>query len=805
MGANGVEPGCYENTFYVANTGNAPLEGNWVIYYNQLGGHPVHRDGAPLKAERIMSTYFKVYPSDGYETVAVGDTLKFTFLCRGGLIKETSCPSGAYIVFTDKDGNENQPQNIPVEVVPFTRAEQWTRPNTKELPYPDGNYMYAQNALFSEPVALDEYAIFPSIKHVDKKDGVALFSKTVRIEYDPVFKNEADLLESQLKSRFDCTISNDAETVVRFICIDPLSHKDINEEQYELYIQNNQVQITAHSAHGLFNGCQTLLNVLGNKGELPAKLSPAHVVDYPDVHHRGIMLDVSRNFTKKENVLKLIDRLAMYKMTIFHWHLTDDEAWRLEIPDLEELTTIASRRGHTHDESDRLYPAFAWGWDASDTTTLANGYYTRDEFIEVLQYAAKRHITVLPEVEMPGHARAAIKAMNVRYNKYLATDKQKAEEYLLVDFADTSRYISAQNFTDNVVNVALPSTYRFMDKVISEIEKMYIEAGVPLTALHIGGDEVPRGAWEGSPLCRELMQAEGMTETRELKDYFLTQVLPMLAKRHIQPAFWEDVAMHNGVPNPKFVNANILSYCWNTLPDWKGDELPYKLANAGYPIILGNVTNLYMDMSYSRHQSEPGLHWGGFVNEYNAFDMLPFDIYKSLHTNLLGEPFDMNTVSKGKVSLNKDAYRQIKGVQGQLWAETIRSYDQIEYDYFPKLLGVIERGWNIQPQWGDPYDEQKYADAKREYNAKIARYELPRLSKIGANFHISQPGIILKDGQLHANSALPEAVIRYTLDGSEPTEASAVWTAPVACDAKIVKAKAYYLGKQSVTTLLNTP
>jgi hexosaminidase len=762
-----------------------------------------------LKAERIMSTYFKLAPTDRYQPLAVGDTLAFTFLCRGGLIKEGSHPYDPYIVFTDPEGNERTPQNVPLQVVPFNRAEQWTRPGTKELPYPDGNYMYAQNALFSEAVELDEYAIFPTVKQIERREGLAHFSQNIRLEYDPSFENEYFLLKEQLQTRFGCTFSEDAETSINLVCIDPLEEKDLNEERYELYVKDHQIIIKAHYSHGAFNGCQTLINlldnVLGANGELPITLTPARLIDYPDTHHRGIMLDVARNFTRKENVLKLIDRLAIYKLNVLHWHLTDDEGWRLEIPGLEELTAVGSRRGHTHDESDRLYPAFAWGWNAQNDNTLANGFYTRNDFIEVLRYADRRHIRVIPEIEMPGHARAAIKSMNARYKKFIDTDKAEAERYLLIDFADTSRYISAQNFTDNVVNVALPSTYRFMEKVIDEVQQMYREAGVELPVFHIGGDEVPRGAWEGSDLCRNFMREQGMTETRELKDYFLTQVLPMLAKRNIQPAFWEDVAMHNGVPNPKFVDSDILSYCWNTLPEWKGDELPYKLANAGYPIILGNVTNLYMDMSYNRHQSEPGLHWGGFVNEYNAFDMLPFDIYKSLHTDLSGQAVDMNAVSKGKVPLNKDAAKQIKGVQGQLWGETIRSYEQIEYSYFPKLLGVVERGWNIQPDWSTPYDDRLYQAAKREYNAKIARYELPRLSKFGSNFRISQPGIILKDGLLYANSALPDALIRYTLDGSEPTDASPAWTAPLACDAPLIKAKAFYLGKWSVTTRLEQP
>ncbi|MDR1610721.1 MAG: carbohydate-binding domain-containing protein, partial [Candidatus Symbiothrix sp.] len=782
MGKNGIQPGVCEQTFYLKNTGKTELKNNWTIYFNQISASSsLPDDSAVLVVERIASTYFKMYPVQNYKPLAPGETLTFTYRCRGGIIKESAAPQGAYIVFTDKNGHEQQPQNIPVEVLPFTQAYQWTRPGTAELPYPDGNYMYAQNAFFSEPVELDEYAIFPSLKSLRKTGGTSSFSQNIQLKYDSAFENEAALLQEQLVSLFGCTVSETGETVIELK--QPDAEWEYIKAYYELTVENNRVEICGTENEAVFYACQTLINVLGNAGKLPATLSNARITDYPDTHHRGIMLDVARNFTKKEDVLKIIDRLAMYKLNVLHWHLTDDEAWRLEIPGLEELTAIASRRGHTHDESTCLYPAFAWGWDASDATSPANGYYTRSDFIEVLKYANQRHIRVIPEVDMPGHSRAAIKAMNVRYKKYINTDKQKAEEFLLADFADTSKYNSAQNFTDNVMNVALPSSYRFVEKIVDEIDKMYAEAGLKLTVFHIGGDEVPKGAWEGSAVCSDFMKAQNIKEIRELKDYFLEQVLPILSKRNIQPAGWEEVAMHGGTPNPKFANSNILSYCWNTLPEWKGDQLPYKLANAGYPVILCNVTNLYMDMSYNRHQSEPGLHWGGFVNEYNSFDILPYDIYKSVRNGLNGEPLDINAVSKGKVPLDKGASVQIKGLQGQLWAETIRSFEQVEYNYFPKLFGLIERAWNIQPEWSNPYNERKYETAKRVYNAQIAEKELPRLAKSGVNFRVSQPGIIIKDGLLYANSAIPGAVIRYTVDGSEPTETSAVWTEPVACDA----------------------
>jgi hexosaminidase len=801
MGKNGIKPGCYDHTFYIKNTGKNELKSNWVIYYNQMPMTPQNNDTAQLIIEHISSTYFKMYPSKNYKPVAVGETLVFHALSRGSIIKEANTPGGTYIVFTDENGKEQQPQNVSIQVLPFNNSGQWSRPNVKELPYPDGNYVYAQNAFFTQQFNLDETDIFPTIKSVEKTGGKSKFEKTVQIENDAKFANEAELLEQKLTTQFGCTISKTGTTKIK---LTTLAKSEWGDEYYTINVNNNVIEISGISAHGVFNGCQTLSNILGNLGNLPAEISNMKISDYPDIAHRGQMLDIARNFSTKENVLRLIDILSSYKLSVFHIHITDDEAWRLEIPGLEELTQVGSRRGHTHDERDCLFPAFAWGCDASDLTTLANGYYTRNDFIELLKYAKKRHIQVITEVDMPGHSRAAIKAMNARYYKYIDTDKAKAEEYLLTDFSDTSKYLSAQSFTDNVINVAMPSTYKFVEKVIDEIAKMYTDAGLELKIFHVGGDEVPHGCWEGSAISLDFMKQQGMKEIRDLKDYFVQKVLKILEKHNAQFAAWQDVALlRNGKTNERFAESNILSYCWNAVPEWNGDEIPYKLANAGYPVMLSNVTNLYMDMSYSKHQSDHGLHWGGFVDEFTSFDVLPYDNYKSVRRDFSGNPIDIKQATKTKVALDENKRHNIKGIEGQFWAETVRSFSMIEYQFFPKMFGLIERGWNSSPQWSKADDDKEYETAKQFYNAKISEKELPRLKKLNVNFRIAQPGIKIIDGQLFANSYIPKAEIRYTTDGSEPTAQSTLWTAPVPCNAKQVKAKTFYLGKASITTWLD--
>lgn len=538
--------------------------------------------------------------------------------------------------------------------------------------------------------------------------------------------------------------------------------------------------------------------------QTPYLLEAVSIRDYPDLAYRGQMIDIARNFTAPENLKKLVDIFASYKLNVLHFHFCDDEAWRLEIPGLEELTTVGSRRGHTTDESQCLYPCYDGGYDP-DAKTVGNGYYSREEFIDLLKYAAERHVRIVPEIESPGHARAAIVSMKARYNKYFETDPGKATEYILSEPEDTSRYVSVQYYTDNVMNVALPSTYRFMEKVIQELNAMYQEAGLSLSTVHLGGDEVPRGVWMGSPKCQELMKEKGMTKAHDLSEYFITQMADVMQKNGLKFSGWQEVALgHTEEAHQQLRGQAAGVYCWNTVPG--SDEVVYQTANNGYPVILCNVGNFYMDMAYNGHPDERGLDWGGYVDESVSFSMLPFSIYRSLRVDMAGNPIDLNNAEKGKTALTEIGKKHIMGVQGQLFAETIRSFDGVEYLLFPKILGLAERGWNAHPVWENlsgVREQQAFNQALALYYEKISKSEMPYWAKHGINFRLPQPGLLVKDGNLYANVAIDGAEIRYTTDGSEPTAQSTLWKEPMKCGSLVVKAKTFYQGKESLTIILN--
>ena len=632
-------------------------------------------------------------------------------------------------------------------------------------------------------------------------DNVVLGGK-VALAFPENFAGEAKLLKEKLTGLYGLEVVENAS--VKIVLEELLDRKEaVNDEYYTINIGDNLIKISAATPHGIFNGTQTLLSMLKDK-QTPYLLEAVSIRDYSDLAYRGQMIDIARNFTAPENLKKLVDIFASYKLNVLHFHFCDDEAWRLEIPGLEELTAVGSRRGHTTDESQCLYPCYDGGYDP-DAKTVGNGYYSREEFIDLLKYAAERHVRIVPEIESPGHARAAIVSMKARYNKYFETDPGKATEYMLSEPEDTSRYVSVQYYTDNVMNVALPSTYRFMEKVIQELNAMYQEAGLSLYTVHLGGDEVPRGVWMGSPKCQELMKEKGMTKAHDLSEYFITQMADVMQKNGLKFSGWQEVALgHTEEAHQQLRGQAAGVYCWNTVPG--SDEVVYQTVNNGYPVILCNVGNFYMDMAYNGHPDERGLDWGGYVDESVSFSMLPFSIYRSLRVDMAGNPIDLNNAEKGKTALTEIGKKHIMGVQGQLFAETIRSFDGVEYLLFPKILGLAERGWNAHPAWENLSgirEEQAFNQALALYYEKISKSEMPYWAKNGINFRLPQPGLLVKDGNLYANVAIDGAEVRYTTDGSEPTAQSTLWKEPVKCGSLVVKAKTFYQGKESLTIILN--
>ena len=533
--------------------------------------------------------------------------------------------------------------------------------------------------------------------------------------------------------------------------------KHENPEYYRITLKPGKALIEGASQKAINMAKRTLTRRLlePNGGTIPC----AVIEDWPDYPYRALMIDIARNYQTPETMHTLTELMADYRLNTLHFHITDDEGWRLEIPGLPELTEIGSRRGYTTDSHDRLPHIF------SDNPTTADGFFTRRQFIDFIRHCDSIGIQVIPEIESPGHARAAIKAMEARYRN------TGDDTYRLIEPGDTSVYTSAQLYHDNLMNPALPSTYSFIAKVVDEVEAMYHEAGVKLPGIHIGGDEVPDGAWDGSTSAMKMAKERGVSGRHGLHGEFVRKVGRIMRDRNIPIFGWQDI--YTGYDDEYHTEISPLVggvNCWVSSLDPE-KNVAIKGINSGYPVILSNVDYFYMDMLYMPHPEERGLYWGGFVDELQALSGYP---------DKLCPP-------------QKDPKGRIIGVSGQLFAETILSKEQMEKLLFPKSLGLAERGWNGTPTY-----------TPADFNILIGDKELPRLERLGVTLHVRAPGIMIKDGKAYINSPYPDAEIHYTLDGSTPTESSPLYTGSLTLhdSEKEIRAAIYKNGYGSVTTLL---
>ena len=466
-----------------------------------------------------------------------------------------------------------------------------------------------------------------------------------------------------------------------------------------------------------------------------SKVQSMVIEDWPDLQHRGFMLDVSRNFTTKDNVLKLLDLMAHYKANVLHLHFGDDEGWRVEIEPLKELTQYGAFRGLPQvDENGKitepyaLQPTYCTTMDRYDKSTSANGYYSRQDFIEILRYATARHIRVIPEFDTPGHSRAAIKSMEQRA---LRTGDAS---FLLSEPADTSRYVSVQDYTDNAVNVALESTYKFVETVFDALIAMYREADAPLEIIHVGGDEVPNGAWTGSPACAKLMQEKGWKDLSRLKDYYVSRVLDIAISRGVKIGGWQELVVNLEPETLAKLPAGLgLINVWTVS---RGrEEVVYQLANRGIPVIVSSAPNAYMDLAYNDSKLERGHSWAGFLDERRSFSLLPYSMYRSVRWDDHGRIKDISKAPDGKTPLTRP--ESIIGVQGQLWTETIRNFDHVTYYVFPKSLGLFERGWNASPAWEGTVrsDDPLFMEDFNRFYSIIQTWEFPYYESMGISYH----------------------------------------------------------------------
>ena len=456
FGRNDVEPRVSEAYLTITNTSGKELAADWTLYFCMEAMAPICREGDELCGKQIQGSYHCYRPSATYRPIPADSSRTYTLRFRGTAIRENIHPEGLFLV----PDQTNKPISIACTYAPYTRREQMFRGIDlwEKTPYADGEYVYQYNALRAAAQPLQtEFAFFPQPKKV-------LYGE-----------QECDLTKATVVSRTDANMVN---------------------EGYLMRFTPDTIFIEASSEAGVFYAKQTLKQMHGT-----TKIE--RIIDFPDLHHRGVMLDVVRNFYPVDSILRVLDVMADCKLNVLHFHLSDDEAWRVEIPGLPELTEMGARRGYTQTETECLYPMYNGGWDWQDKNSMANGYISRADFIRMLKYAKERHIRVIPEIDMPGHMRACKKAL-----RPLLSDS----------LMDTRSYYGAQEYTDNVIAVTNPYALTFIETLVKDFKAMYEEAGCEFTIFNIGGDEVPEGSL-----------------TKEEHQQFIDGVLAILQRYNLQP------------------------------------------------------------------------------------------------------------------------------------------------------------------------------------------------------------------------------------------------------------------------------
>jgi len=424
----------------------------------------------------------------------------------------------------------------------------------------------------------------------------------------------------------------------------------LSPEGYELSVTPDSVVIRAPQPAGLFYGAQTLLQLFPpevfstntvhiHDPDSIWQIPCVHIRDWPRFAWRGLMLDVSRHFFTKSEVETVLDLMALHKLNKFHWHLTDDHGWRIQIKKYPRLTSIGAWR-----------PDVGFGLSSNSTTAYGphgryGGFYTPADIREVVSYAAARHIDVIPEIEMPGHSSAALAA----YPQYSCTGGPFTNRETAGVF-------------DGIYDPAKPETFQFLNNILAEVIPLF-----PYRYLHIGGDEVPKKTWTNSPDCQALMQREGLKNAQELQSWFTRRIEKIVSAHGRTIIGWSEI-LQGGVAT----NAVVM--------DWLGNAAT--AARTGHDVVMSPTAYCYFDFYQStNHAVEPkAASW------HNALTLAQVYSYDPMPTNLPPE-----------------LQPHILGTQANLWTEWIPNLAHVEYMYFPRACALSEIAWSSRAtlDWSD--------------------------------------------------------------------------------------------------------
>lgn len=556
--------------------------------------------------------------------------------------------------------------------------------------------------------------VIPVPVSLTQNEGVFKVGKNMAIlATTPEAKRVAEYFASKINQATGYQVTAGDKEVSNGISLVIDESLDVNNEGYTLDVTTDGVTVKAKTTQGLFYGMQSFLQLLPAEIESPAVVGGiawtapcVSVKDEPRFGYRGFMLDPCRHFIPVENVKKQIDALSMFKINRLHWHLTDDQGWRIEIKKYPKLTEVGAKR-------------------IEGEGTEYGGFYTQEEVKEIVKYAADRFITVIPELELPGHEMAAIAA----YPELSCKGEQ-----------GTPRII--WGVEDIVMCAGKEETFKFLEDVIDEIAPLF-----PSEYFHIGGDECPKISWKNCPLCQKRIKEEGLTGSKEhsseerLQSYFVQRMEKYLSGKYGKKIIGWDEILEGGLAP----SATVMS--------WRGEDGGIAAANMGHDAIMTPGSGgMYLDQYQGDSKIEP-VTIGGYATLEKVYSY---------------NPVPDTLVKTGKAN-------HILGVQCNNWSEYMYNTDLMEYRMYPRAVAVAEIGWS-------QLNRKDYKDFERRLDNALVRLDAHNI-----NYHIPQPEqpngsanfvAFIDKASLTFKTTRPVKMV-YTIDGTEPTAESTVYSAPI--------------------------
>lgn len=580
--------------------------------------------------------------------------------------------------------------------------------------------------------------IIPQPLSIDVKNGYFLIDPNVSVKTSSKDKAVADIMRfftNYVKNitGFDLSEKAGKSKVIEFQ-IEKIN--DIGEEGYMLSVMPNRILIKANTSKGLFYGVQSLIQTLPfvRTNQTP-QIPCMEVKDNPRFAWRGFMLDVSRHFFAPDMIKEVIDIMSLYKMNVFHWHLTDGPSWRLEIKKYPKLTEQAAWRiddwGKTWNWAD-----VAFNNDKNKATY--GGFYTQEQVKDIVAYAQARNITIVPEIEMPGHSQAAMAAF------------PELSCHPSVHFGISGDFYA--NKVEGNYCAGNDAAFNFIQDVLTEVMAIF-----PSKYIHVGGDEVEKDSWKKCPKCQARIKSEGLKDENELQSYFIRRIEKFLTSKNRKLIGWDEILEGGLAPE-----ATVMS--------WRGESGGIQAAKMKHNVVMSPTTPCYFDYYQGDPETEP-LAFGGFNTLKKVYHYEPI-------------PAEMTT---------EDA-KYVLGAQANLWTEMIRKREGVEYMILPRLLALSEAVWS-------PKMQRNWVNFNHRLQPHLMGFEHKGWHYSRGNFKIDiKP--LMTNGKISValETENTEGVIHYTTDGTNPTIGSPKFDKPFEINKPMTVKAALALNNQIMTT-----